>query len=130
MLENRRHFRVRELLKVHWSIEGQKEKGEGIALNVSMSGMQLLTDTLFKPSDNCVIAIEAPADGSLPFSPKKATLTRFSRLKRRDGGVGYMCGLKFTRDCAFDQKLKDWVDGKVSRMSNAVDPAILSNYMF
>ena len=130
MLENRRHFRVREVLKVRWSIEGQKETGEGIALNVSLSGMQLLTDTLFKPSDQTIVCIEAPEGDTLPFGPKKAKIMRFSRLKRKDGGVGYMCGLKFIKGSEFDQKLKDWVEGRVSHISNAVDPAILSNYLF
>ena len=130
MLENRRHFRVREFLKVRWSIEGQKEEGEGLALNISMSGMQLLTDKLFKPSDKCIIVIKAPVDGTLPFHSKKCKLMRFSRMKLRNGGQGFMCGLQFVKDSEFDKKLKDWVEGQVARLSSASDATILSHYLF
>ncbi len=123
MLENRRHFRLREFIDVTWRLEGQEASGEGTVVNISASGLLLQTDRLFRPTDNCILCIESGTE-ALPFSAKKGTLVWFRHIhtphERLQCGVEFLGGNK-------DNDLQQWLAQKVSRLSEAGDATILGN---
>ena len=59
MLENRRHFRLKEFMDVTWKVQDLGVAGEGTVVNISSSGLLLQTDRVFKPSDDCIVSIES-----------------------------------------------------------------------
>ena len=70
MTEGRQHFRVKDNLSVRWSIEGNIS-GKGIIIDMSATGIKLITDRTFDPPDGCIFTIEPPIGGQLPFGPKR-----------------------------------------------------------
>ena len=126
MLENRRHFRLREFLDVTWKVADQDVSGEGTVVNISASGLLLQTDRVFQPSDNCVLSIESGAE-TLPFSAKKGRLMWFRRIhtpKER-----FQCGIQFLPDRG-DNSFQQWIEKKVNSLSEASDSKILGNLAF
>ena len=126
MLENRRHFRLRELMDVTWKLAGQDVSGEGTIVNISASGMLLQTDKVFKPSDNCVVSIDS-GEQKLPFGPKKGKIVWFRRIHAPH--ERYQCGVQFLPD-RIDRSFQQWFDGKVKQLSEAADANILGNLAF
>ena len=125
MLENRRHFRLREFMDVTWKVEGQEVSGEGTVVNISSSGFLMQTDKVFKPSDNCVLSIESE-DGALPFATKRGKIMWFKRIhtpKER-----FQCGMQFLQDKA--DNFHQWLEKKVNQLSEAGDVRILGNWAF
>jgi hypothetical protein len=126
MLENRRHFRLREFLDVVWKVADQDVSGEGTVVNISTSGFLLQTDRVFRPSDNCVVSIESGAD-TLPFAAKKGKIMWFRRIHAPH--ERFQCGVEFLED-ATDNNFQRWFEMKVSKISESADVKILGNLAF
>ena len=94
MIENRRHFRLREFIDVAWKVADQEVSGEGMVVNISSSGLLLQTDRVFRPSDNCVLSIESGAE-ILPFAAKKGKIMWFRRIHTPQ--ERFQCGIHFWR---------------------------------
>ena len=132
MIENRRHFRIREYLRVKWTVTAERpgdriETGEATIMDISDSGLKIVTDNPFKPFDRCVFLIEAPIGAELPFGPQKARMIWFRRIIKSNN-FSIQCGLEFIKSSAFDKKLKEWLDEKVTKLSEVTDARILTNY--
>ena len=123
MLENRRHFRVREILDIQWSVEGQEAKGEGKILNLSTSGILLQTDKVFKISQECVVSVSTPEG---PLALKKGKVVWFRKIA---DGKKYVLGIEFLKKVAYDKSLNDWVEGKITLLAQAGDAKIINNYL-
>ena len=126
MLENRRHFRLKEFIDVAWKVAGQEVSGAGTVVNISKSGLLLQTDKVFRPSDNCVLSIESGAD-TLPFAPKKGRIMWFRRIQTPQ--ERFQCGLQFMEEKT-DKDFQQWFEGKVSQLGETVDAKILDNFAF
>lgn len=126
MLENRRHFRLREFLDVTWKVEDQDVSGEGTVVNISTSGLLLQTDRVFKPTDNCVLSIESGPE-ALPFAPKRGKLVWFRRISTPQ--ERFQCGIKFSSDMA-DARFAQWIENKITILSEAGDAKILGNMAY
>ena len=95
MTSGRQHFRIKDNLSVRWSVE-EGVTGEGIVLDISINGIQLITDKSFDPSENCVFTIEPPEGGQLPFGPKKAVMRWFQKVMKNNIEC-IVCGLEFIK---------------------------------
>src|ERR1041385_457428 len=128
VLESRRHFRIKDYLRVQWTVTAEKaaskvETGDATIMDISASGMRIMTDLPFQPFDKCVFLIEAPIGATLPFGPKKARLVWFKRVHIENKGR-VLCGMEFLKDSKFDKELKDWLDEKVTKLAEATDARI------
>ena len=126
MLENRRHFRLKEFIDITWKLVDQDVSGEGTVVNISTSGLLLQTDRVFKPTDECFLTIESGAE-TLPFASKKGKMMWFRRIhtpKER-----FQCGIQFDSE-SVDNKFKEWLEQKVNQLSEAGDAKILGNMAF
>ena len=123
MLENRRHFRLRECMDVTWKIADREVSGDGLVMNISASGILLQTDRVFRPSDNCVLSIES-GEGILPFAAKKGKVMWFRRIRAPHERL--QCGIQFLEDGA-DSNFQKWIEMKVNSLSEAGDAKILGN---
>lgn len=126
MLENRRHFRLRESIDVAWNVADQEVSGEGMVVNISSSGLLLQTDKMFRPTDNCVLLIESGAE-KLPFAGKKGKIVWFRRIHTPQERI--QCGIQFLAD-KMDNSFQQWLDMKVNQLSEAGDAKILGNFAF
>lgn len=125
--DNRRHFRLKEFVDINWKVGHQAEEGEGTILNISSSGALLQTDKVFTPSDNCVMSIAAPYGESLPFSPKKAKVMWFRRVHTPQ--ERYQCGVQFLETGGYDKDFQQWLEERVTKLSEAANANILNNYI-
>ena len=126
MLENRRHMRIREITDIRWIILGEDVSGEGKVLNVSASGLLMLTDGKFHPSRQGVLYIDAHDQQPLGFGPKKGNIIWTRPLP---GGQGYQCGLEFLKNLPLDRHLQEWIDRKVEALAQTENANILNNYI-
>lgn len=127
MIENRRHFRLREFIDVAWKVADQGDSGVGMVVNISPAGLLLQTDRVFRPSDNCILAIETDAQ-SLPFAPPfaaiKGKIMWFRRIHTPQERL--QCGIQFLTDYP-DKGFQQWLEMKVDRLSDATNANILNN---
>jgi len=126
MLENRRHFRLREFIDVAWKVAGQEDSGEGTVVNISSSGLLLQTDKMFRPSDNCVLFIESGAE-ELPFAVKKGKIVWFRRIHTPQERI--QCGIQFLPDRT-DSSFQQWLEKKMNQLSEATNANILGNMAY
>ncbi len=126
MLENRRHFRLREFMDVTWKVMDQDVSGEGLITNISSSGLLLQTDRVFKPSDICILTISSGVD-KLPFAEKKGKVMWFRRIHAPQ--ERFQCGVQFIAD-KLDNDFQQWLEKKVSKLCEAGDAKILVNLAF
>ncbi len=124
MLENRRHFRLKQYFDVNWKVNGQDDVGEGTIFNISSSGLLLQTDKVFKPSDNCIMSVEVIPGSVRPFTIKKGKVMWFRRI--RTPQERYQCGIQFL-DKSFDKEFQQWLDEEVTRLGEASNVNVLSN---
>ncbi len=122
MLENRRHFRVRELLDTHWAIPGRDAIGKGKIYNVSASGVLFQTEGFFKIPERFVLIIDTPIG---PIVTKKTKVVWFRRVQIPM--QGYLCGLEFTD--LHDPKLRAWLQQRLDQFAQAEDARIVNNYI-
>jgi len=126
MLENRRHFRLREFIDVAWKVSGQDISGEGMVVNISTSGLLLQTDRVFMLPDDCVLSIGSGTE-SLPFSPKNGKIMWSRRIHTPEERL--QCGIQFLPD-DLDHDFQHWLEKKVHQLSDAVDVKVLSNLAY
>jgi hypothetical protein len=126
MLENRRHFRLREFIDVAWKVLDQDVSGEGLVVNISASGLLLQTDRVFKPTDNCVLSIASESENP-PFAVKNGRLMWFRRIHTPQ--ERYQCGIQFLTDSS-DNNFQEWLEKKVDRISEAENTNILGNLAY
>ena len=93
MSGGRQHCRIKDNLPVRWGIEGGIS-GEGIVLDISATGIQLITDKSFDPPNECVFTIGPPMGGQLPFGPKRAIMRWFQKVMKSKVEC-VVCGLEF-----------------------------------
>jgi hypothetical protein len=124
MMENRRHFRLREILDVAWKVDNEETSGEGIVLNISTSGMLLQTDRVFKLSDHSILSIES-ATQDLPLVAKKGKVMWFRRIHTPQ--ERYQCGVRFLED-KMDKDFQQWFAMKVNRLTETANVNILGNF--
>ncbi len=94
-MSGRQHFRIKDNLPVRWSVDGYS--GDGVILDMSATGVQLITDKSFDPADQCVFTIEPPTGGQLPFGPKKAIMRWFQKVMKSKVEC-IVCGLEFVKE--------------------------------
>jgi len=126
MFENRRHFRLKEFLDVSWKLAGQEVSGEGTVVNISTSGFLLQTDRVFQASDECVLSIDSGVE-ALPFAAKMGKIMWFRRIHTPQ--ERYQLGVQFLKDKK-DDDFQQWLEEKVTRLSEASDAKILGNLAF
>jgi hypothetical protein len=126
MLENRRHFRLREFTDVAWKVADQDVSGRGTLVNISFSGMLLRTDQIFRPTDNCFLTVESTAE-NFPFASKKGKMVWFRRIQAPQ--ECFQCGLQFLGNEA-DNDFIQRLEMKINRISEAGDANILGNMAF
>ena len=127
----RTDFRLKENFPIIWSYEGptfEKIYGDGIVLNISLSGMQIITNGLRRPPDDRVILIETILGEKLPLGPKKARVSWVEHA-HKDNRDCFKCGLKFIEDLNADQKFKDWIDKKINELFQTGDIKTLKDYL-
>ena len=122
MFENRRHFRLKHYMDVNWNVHGQEEAGEGTVFNLSLSGALFQTDKVFKPADNCVVLLKSQ-NADAPFEEKKGRLMWFKRISTPEDR--FQCGIQFL-DQGTDLKYQQWIDERITQLSEATDVNILS----
>ena len=127
MFENRRHFRLREFLDVTWKVEDQDVSGEGLIVNISKSGLLLLTDKVFKPTENCVVLVESKSE-VLPFSSKRGRLMWFKHIFTPQ--ERFQCGIQFLLSDKIDSHFQELLENKINQISEASDAKILGNLAF
>jgi len=93
MTAGRQHSRIKDNLPVHWSIEGGVS-GDGVLLDLSSTGIRLITNKSFDPSDNCIFTVGSFKGEQLPFGPQKAIL-RWSQKVMKNKVECVVCGLEF-----------------------------------
>jgi hypothetical protein len=127
MIENRRHFRLRDYFDVDWKVDQIPESGDGYLLNISLSGALLQTNQYFRPSDKCVIEIKPMEGCALPITIKKGQIVWY----RRTGAKGdkCQCGVKFLGEADLDKKFNDWLQQKMDEISETANVNILNNYL-
>ena len=116
MLENRRHFRLREFIEVAWKVADQEVSGEGTVINISASGLLLQTDRMFRPTDNCYLTVESGAE-TLPFAPKKGKIVWFRRIYSPKERL--QCGIQFSERT--DNVFLQWLEKKINKLSEVED---------
>ena len=126
MFENRRHFRLREFIDVTWKVDELNVSGEGTVVNISASGLLLQTDHMFRPADDCIVSIGSGTD-ILPFAAKKGKIAWFRRIHTPQDRL--QCGIQFLAD-EIDFKFDEWLENKVTRLSDASNATILGNLAF
>ncbi len=124
--ENRRHFRLRELIDITWKHEDQEESGEGTVVNISSSGLLLQTDRLFKVSDQSVLSFGSKVN-SLPLAGKKGRVMWYRRIVTPH--ERYQCGIQLLEDNS-DRDFQQWLGMKIDRLSEALNINILSNLAY
>ncbi len=127
MYENRRHLRFREIIDVRWAILGTDISGEGQLLNISSSGLKLVTDARFDPNQRGLLYIDAHGQVPLKFGAKKGKVIWVERLP--DNKPGYLCGIEFASDKGWDKILSDWINNKTEELGQTGDAKILNNYV-
>ena len=127
MLENRRHLRIREITDVRWTILGTDLVGEGKVVNISSSGLQLITDAHFDPHKKGLLYIDAHGKIPLSFGAKKGRVVWVRPLP--NGKPGYQCGIEFASGKGWDKILNDWINKKTDELSQTANVNILKNYV-
>ena len=127
MFENRRHFRLREFLDVTWKVEDQDVSGEGLIVNISKSGLQLVMDKVFKPTENCIVLVESKSE-VFPFASKKGKLMWFRRISAPQ--ERFQCGIQFLATDKLGGDFQELLEKKISQISEASDARILGNMAF
>lgn len=114
-------------MDVRWNMPGESVSGQGQVVNISSSGLLLQMDSRFKPSDDCVVALDAPVhERAFPFSNKKGKVVWFRRIDTTR--FKYQCGVEFLEDKSDGQDVKHWVDARINELSQTADANILNNY--
>lgn len=126
MLENRRHMRIREVADVRWTVLGSEILGEGKVLNISSSGLLLVTDKNYTPYVRGKLYVDAPGVEPLAFGPKKG---RVVWTRKVDNGSGFVCGIEFDRDMPFDSRLDSWLNQKSDELSQTTNANILDHFV-
>jgi hypothetical protein len=121
-------MRLRDYFDVDWKINGNDSSGQGAVLNISVSGVLLQTNSPLKAFDKCIIEIKPSAGTQLPFSAKAGRIVWFRRLG--ENATKFQCGVEFIKDSGItDRSLMDWLEQKVTAMSEAGNVSILNNYV-
>ncbi|MEI7999357.1 MAG: hypothetical protein WCH62_07635 [Candidatus Omnitrophota bacterium] len=88
------HYRLKGNVRVRWSVENMWVKGEGIISNISVAGMELVTDKLFKVPDECVFLVE-PINALDVILKSKRSKALWVKEVSSDGAQCIQCGLEF-----------------------------------
>ena len=126
MMEGRRNFRLRHPMSIHWKVKGGDASGEGTISNISLSGLLMQTDKIFRIPNKCVLSLEIDGEDK-PFVVKQGKVVWFRRIGNER--PRYQFGVEFVKDAGFDLKLKEWLEGKVAELSKAGDANIIKNYI-
>ena len=123
MIENRQHYRLRQLMDLKWSIPEKKIKGEGKIYNLSISGMLITTDHLFKPAEDLIVNFSSP---QVPVLPLKGKLAWFKKLGKER--VYYQCGVKFVKDESYGPSWLQWMEDNIAKLGEIQDSKMLKKY--
>ena len=126
MLEARRHFRLRHPMAIHWKVKNGDASGEGTISNISLSGLLMQTDKVFRMPDKCVLSIKIDGEDA-PLIVKQGKVVWFRRINTPKSR--YQFGVEFVKDAGFDAKLQDWLEGKVTELGKAGDANVVKNYI-
>ncbi|MEI7999385.1 MAG: hypothetical protein WCH62_07775 [Candidatus Omnitrophota bacterium] len=90
MSTGRQNVRIKDSLRVHWSVENGLIQGEGTIVDLSAKGMQLMTDKTFELTPPCVLLIEA-LPGGAAIASKKFKVLWFNKVINQ-GRESIQCG--------------------------------------
>ena len=129
MPDTRRHLRLRQHMDVHWNLDGTDVFGGGTILNISLSGVFLQTDRVFKVADQSVMSLSFALEGQeLPLTEKHGRIVWFRQVNAPE--PRYQCGVEFiSKEVAPDGRLEHWLKAKMTAISEAGDANILNNYV-
>jgi hypothetical protein len=120
VINNRQNFRLRKQFNVTWSIPDQKLKGEGKVFNISLSGMQFVTD-VFEVREGQTIHFSV---AQIPAFPSKGKLAWFRKIGQKQSQ--YQCGVKFVKEATYNPKWTQWMEDNISKMGDAEDTRVLN----
>ena len=128
MTEWRRHPRVKESIFVRWATGYLGSQGNATVRNISISGVLLEVDDLFKPTDDSQYILEV-IDPQMPqIIPKDVKMVWFSPIKTDK--LHKFCGMKFVNaEGPVFTRLVEYVEGKRSVFNEAMDANIIQNYL-
>lgn len=128
LIENRKHFRLRQLIDVNWQIEGDSQlSGEGTIINVSQSGVLLLLDKAFVPVDKCIVSIVSQDQSQAPFYGKKGKVVWLKKFVLNQPRLQF--GIEFLKHDAQDLRFNQWLNGQIDRLSQVTNANILQHYV-
>jgi hypothetical protein len=114
VLNARKHKRLGREIPVSWSIDAQQVSGDGLLMDVSLTGACL---RLEHPLDGWTGAIFTLHADGVECLPRTARLRWFRRL----GGPipVYLCGLIFHEQGLHAKTWRDWLDAELAEESRA-----------
>ncbi len=128
LIENRKHFRLRQLIDVNWQIDGDAQLfGEGTIINVSQSGALLLLDKAFVPTDKCIVSIVSQDQSQAPFYGKKGKVVWLKKFVLNQPRLQF--GIEFLKHDAQDLRFNQWLNGQIDRLSQVTNANILQHYV-
>jgi hypothetical protein len=86
--------------------------------------MSFETDRLFHPDHGMVICFKVAQE---PSFPPKGKLVRFKKVG--EGNDHYHCGIRFSKDSAFNHEWVKWMEDNVLKFSGTEDSKILGRYL-
>lgn len=124
MINNRRNYRLRKQLDVSWSIPDQKTEGNGIISNISMSGVLFVTDRLFNPEHDLIVALRST---EIPAFPSKGKLMWFRKVGK--ARTQYQCGVQFLHEAATSPAWIKWMEDNISTLADIGDSKIMDHFV-
>jgi len=121
---DRKSFRIRKQFDVAWSVPEQGLEGEGLILNISLTGMLFVTDRLFDPKHGLSMGFSVEQVSSFPL---KGDLVWFRRVG--EGGTHYQCGVKFSKESSCSPQWVKWMEGNILKLADVEDSRILDRYL-
>jgi hypothetical protein len=106
--EVRKHRRLIRDIPIQWAIEAQGLRGEGMLLDVSLTGGRLRIGAMFNGKGGATFTLVAP---SVPMLPAQARLRWFRRLEGRS--PVFLCGVIFGEPGLSAKEWTDWLAGEL-----------------
>ena len=115
--EARRGLRVKDNVPVRWSIKDGYDSGEGKVINISTSGLLLLTKKDFSPMENSVVALESFGESNGHFLPREGRLVWSKSRGPRNNRI---CGIEFIQpEEKVISNLRERVQKGITQVANA-----------
>lgn len=89
---------MKDSRRIAWSMQNNGQRGKAKIRNISVSGMQMETDKLLDPYEQCVLSFDSDL-GMKNYIPKTGRLVWYKKNRWRKDR--YLCGVKFVEPTGF-----------------------------